>query len=191
VTGSAAAATPTGRAFTGRADGRLAARATIRHGFVKSTMRNVRFIGDFTSKLSGPPMPGDESLGVLESSTWHGRFSATRNRANGKITMKGLILATFDDPSAGRACLRLSYRNARKGKRKFNRRRGASRIAILGGEGGARTLAGSATVRVTALAGGAMRLSGRVKARRGPERGFPAACAKLEKTFGLQPLPNR
>jgi hypothetical protein len=181
-----------GRAFTGHADGDLAGRAVIKHGFVKSTMKNVRFIGDFSATLTGPPQPGDDRLGLLESSRWHGQFNVVHNRATGKITITGMLLATFTDASAGRACLQIAYHNAkaRKRHRKANRNKGVSTIKVLGGEGGARTLAGTATVKVTAQTDGSMRLSGRVSAKTGPPRGFTPACTKLEQKFGLQPLPN-
>jgi hypothetical protein len=162
---------------------------------VISTIKNARFIGDFRSKLTGPPAPGDDRLGPLASSQWHGEFAAVRNRANGKIKFTGLILATFEDQSAGRTCLKLKYRNAKgKGKgrkrRKADRNRGASTIVVLGGEGGAVTLTGSATVKV-ALAGDgkSMLVGGRVKTARGPARRFTPACTKLEQKFGLQPVP--
>ena len=38
---------------SGRADGELAARATLKHGFVKSTIRNARFRGTFTARTAG------------------------------------------------------------------------------------------------------------------------------------------
>jgi hypothetical protein len=185
---STAAAAAAGRAFVGKADGQLASRVKLRHGFVKSMIGPARFIGQYTSRLTGPPVAGDDALGPFESAQWHGQFSATRNRANGKITAKGLVLATFTDPSAGRACLRLGYRNARKGKKGRNRKKGTSTLKVLGGEGGAQTLAGTATVRVTIAASGKLTVRGRVKARRGPARGFTPACTKLEKKFGLTPL---
>jgi hypothetical protein len=37
-------------------------------------------------------------------------------------------------------------------------------------------------------ASGALRMSGRLKSAQGRERGFPAACTRLEKQFGLTPL---
>jgi hypothetical protein len=183
-----------GRAFSGRADGELASRIVLKHGFVVSTIKKVRFIGEFKGKLTGPPAPGDDSLGPLANSTWHGEFSSARNRATGKIKMSGLILATYPDPSAGRSCLRLKYNNAktkRKDKRgrRADRNRGTSTIKILGGEGGAATLAGSATVKVRLASDKTMIVTGRVKATRGRARAFPLACTRLEKKFRLQPVP--
>ena len=182
-----------GRAFSGRADGDLASRIVIKHGFVLSTIKKARFIGEFKGQLTGPAAPGDDSLGPLENSTWHGEFSSVRNRATGKITMSGLILATYADPSAGRSCLRLAYTNAktkRKDKRgrRRDRNRGTSTIKILGGEGGAATLAGTATVKVRLASDKAMIVTGRVKAARGSARAFPATCTRLEQKFGLQPV---
>jgi hypothetical protein len=185
--GPARAAATKGRAFTGQAEGRLAARATIKHGFVKSTMRNARFIGTFSAKLSGAPVAGDDALGPLASAGWHGQLTATRNRATGKIVLTGMVLATFTEPAAGRACLRLSYKNKRA-QNKPLRKPGSSTLKVLGGEGGARTLAGSATVRVKGGTTDKLKLSGRVKASRGKPRGFTSACTKLERKFGLQPL---
>jgi hypothetical protein len=177
-----------GRAFSGRADGQLASRIVLRHGFVKSTIRNARFIGEFSGRLLGAQTPGDAALGLLGKAQWHGNFSSTRNRATRKITTRGLILATFEDATAGRACMRVGYRNAGRTKRTRSRNKGSSSLAVLGGEGGARTLRGTATVRITIARSGAMRLRGRVKTSRGAERGLPRACRKLEKKFGLQPL---
>jgi len=179
--GSAAA---TGRPFRGRADGQLGSRMKVRHGFVKSKTSWARFFGAYRSTLTG-----DEALGPLAGAQWHGRFKAVRNRATGKFAIKGMVLATFDDATAGRACLRLSH----NGKRKQNRRPakpGLSKLTVLGGEGGARTLRGTARVRVRLARDNTLRLRGRVKARRGAARGLNPACTKLERKFGLQPLPN-
>jgi hypothetical protein len=177
--GRPAADASAGRAFTGRADGNLASRVRLSHGFVKSKTSWARFIGSYTSSLTGSP---------LASAQWHGRFKGVRNRATGKITVKGLVLATFTDTTAGRACLRLSH----GGKRKQNRRQapGRSKLTVLGGEGGARTLRGVANVRVRLKRNNSLRLRGRVKSRQGAARGFTPACRKLEKKFGLQPLPD-
>jgi hypothetical protein len=176
-----------GRAFKGRADGDLAGKMKIRHGPVKSKTNKVRFVGSYKSTFTGAAQPGDEALGPLASAQWHGRFRGIRNRKTGKISIKGLVLATFDDPAAGRACL--SLRN--KGTRKQNRRSkkpSRSKLTVLGGEGGARTLRGIATARVRLARDNTLRLRGRVKAGRGAARGLTPACAKLARKFGLQPL---
>jgi hypothetical protein len=180
----------TGRAFTGRADGELASRIVLKHGFVKSRIRNARFIGEFRGKLREGSAEGNPLLGPLARARWHGRFSSTRNRATRKITSSGLILATFNDEAGGRACIKLGYGNAGTSKRTRQRNRGTGNLAILGGEGGARTLRGTATVRLTIRRSGALRLKGRVRARRGAARGFTPACTKLERKFGLEPLPD-
>jgi hypothetical protein len=176
-----------GRAFKGRADGALAGKMKITHFPVKSKTNKVRFAGTYKSTLTGPAAPGDEALGPLASAQWHGRFRGIRNRRTGKITIKGLVLATFDDPAAGRACL--SLRNS--GRRKQNRhakKASRSKLTVLGGEGGARTLRGTAIARVRLASGHSLRLRGRVKTRQGAARGFTPACTKLERKFGLQPL---
>jgi hypothetical protein len=176
-----------GRAFRGTAEGSLIGKITLRHGFVKSRIRNARFIGTFSSKLTGDAVAGDDALGPLTSARWHGRFDGIRNRRTGRIKMNGLVLATFTDETAGRACLRLGY----GGKRAQNHRRGkpgTSNIVILGGEGGARTLRGTATARIRVVRGHKLSIRGSVKQRRGSPRGFPPVCRKLEKKFGLQPL---
>jgi hypothetical protein len=179
-----------GRSFKGTATGGLSGKLTIRHGFVKSKIRNARFVGTFKSALTGAPAAGDVALGPLQNAQWHARLNATRNRKTGKIKMNGLVLATFTDEAEGRVCLRLTY----GGKRRQNAPRGkpgAGRIAVLGGERGAQTLRGTASARVKLKSGDRIRLLGRVKTRRGSPRGFPRACSKLEKTFGLQPLASR
>jgi hypothetical protein len=179
----------TGRAFRGRADGDLAGRMKITHGPVKSRTNRVRFVGRYRSTLTGPPQPGDEALAPFASAQWHGRFRGVRNRRTGRIALTGLVLATFDDPTAGRACL--SLRNT--GTRKQNRRptkASRSNLTVLGGEGGARTLRGTAAVRVRLARDDTLRLRGRVKQRRGAARGLTPACAKLERRFGLTPLPD-
>lgn len=174
-----------GTTFTGVADGELAARATIRHGFVKTTIRNARFAGTFRAT----PATSDAELGALSDASWAGRLTAVRDRRNQKVRMKGLILATFADPSAGRACLRLTYRNVRKkGRRTANRKRGTGVVKVLGGEGGAQTLGGSARVKVRLTAAGGLRLSGVAMPRDVPARGLNAACTKLRAQVGLAPL---
>ena len=182
-----AGAAASGRAFVGRADGQLSGRIKIRHGFVKSKIGPARFVGTFSAQPTGPAQPGDESLGPFESAQWHARLRAVRNRRTGKIKGKGLVLATFDDPSAGRACLRLGHK-ARRKQNRYPRKGGRGRVTVLGGEGGARTLAGTATARVKINSDGSLVLSGHVSPSQGPERGFTAACTKLEQRFGLQPL---
>jgi hypothetical protein len=194
VPAASAAGRSPGRAFSGTADGQLAARMVLRDGLVKSTIKNARFTGQFTGRLRGAAQPGDDSLGLLESAQWHGKFSAVRDRRNGKVRMTGLVLSTFTDPSAGRACLRVTYKTRRNGRRNATtkgrraRNTGRSILTVLGGEGGSRTLAGSATARVKISATGALRMSGRLQSAQGRERGFPAACTRLEKQFGLTPL---
>src|SRR6185503_16262304 len=134
--GSAGAAA--GRPVRGRAEGQLASRMTIRDGFVKTKTSWARFIGTYKSNLTGSP---------LASAQWHGRFRSVRNRKTGRYTIKGLVLATFDDPEAGRACLKLSD----KGRRAQNRRPrkpSLATVTALGGENGAETLYGVATARV-------------------------------------------
>jgi hypothetical protein len=168
----------TGQAFRGRADGQLASRIVYRHGFVKSMTSWARFIGEFKSDLSDSP---------LASGQWHGRFKSVRNRATGRYAMKGLVLVTFDDAPEGRACLKLTNR----GKRAQNRRPkkpGLGNVTVVGGEGGAQTLYGTASARVRLARDNSLRLRGRVKQHRGAARGLTPACAKLERKFGLAPL---
>jgi hypothetical protein len=168
-----------GRSFTGRADGQLASRLQIKHGFVKSKTSWARFTGQYTSSLTGSP---------LASAQWHGRFKGVRNRATGKFAVKGMVLATFTDPAAGRACLRLSHKAVRKQNRRPKPGRGV--VTVLGGEGGARTLRGKAIVGVRLARDSSLRLRGKVKSRRGAARGFTPACTKLERKFKLAPLPD-
>ena len=175
-TAHAAAGTP----FTGTATGQLGSRVTLKHGFVKSTMTAARYFGSFKATSSNP------NLGPLSDAQWHGRLSGVRNRATGQIKLKGLILATFTDSTMGRACLKLSHRGKRKQNR-YPRRIGASKITVLGGEGGAETLGGTATARVR-ISGHKIRLKGRVRRRERPATGFTPACTKLERKFGLTPL---
>jgi hypothetical protein len=184
---TASASAAAGRAFTGRAEGSLTGRMVLKHDSVKSRIGNARFFGPFSAKLRGAPVAGDGQLGPLADAEWHGQFTVVRNRATGKVKMRGLLLATFTDATAGRACLRISSR----GKRRQNTRpskAGRARISVLGGEGDARTLAGTATARLKVAPDTGIRLRGTVKARRGAPRGFPPACAKLERKFGLAPL---
>src|SRR5688500_12598862 len=136
----------TGRAFRGRADGDLTSRMKITHFPVKSKTNRVRFVGRYRSTLTGPPQPGDEALAPLANAQWHGRFRGVRNRRTGKIAMTGLVLATFDDPTAGRACLSLRNSGTRKQNRRSTKASRAN-LTVLGGEGGARTLRGTAAVR--------------------------------------------
>jgi hypothetical protein len=186
------AAASAGRAFNGKASGKLASRIQLKHGFVKSTMGPGRFIGTFTGTLPGAAQPGDELLAPFTRSDWHAVFKAVLDRRNKKITMSGLILADYVNSTsgtavAGRACLRMGYKNARKGKR-FVRNRGRSTVTVLGGEGDAATLVGSAVVKVRQTTGDNFRMSGRAKVRRGASRGLNAACTKLERKFKLAPL---
>lgn len=176
-----------GRAFTGRAEGALASRLVLKHGFVESRIKNVLFAGSFRARLAGASALGAAGLGPLGDAAWHGRFSAVRNRATGRIKLKGLVLATFTDASAGRACLRLAHRGKRKQNRN-PRRGGTSKLTVLGGEGDARTLRGTASVRVRVGKGDLMKLRGRVRAKRGAARGMTPACSKLERRFGLTPV---
>jgi hypothetical protein len=169
-----------GKRFTGRADGQLASRILYRHGDVKTRTSWARFIGDYTSSLENSP---------LASAQWHSRIKGVRNRATGRFRIKGLVLSTFDDPTAGRACLRLGYRGRRAQNRR-PRRRGRGVFTMLGGEGGARTLRGTAVVRVKLTRANKMQFRGRVSTRRDTERGFTPACTRLERKFGLTPLPD-
>jgi hypothetical protein len=173
-----AEAAATGRAFRGRADGDLAGKMRIRHGAVRSKTNRVRFVGSYKSNLGDSP---------LASAQWHGRFRGVRNRRTGKITIKGLVLATFTDASAGRACLSLGNRGTRKQNRRPTRA-SRSRVRVLGGEGDARTLTGTATARVRLARDNSLRLRGRVIAGRGAARGFTPACTRLERKFGLEPV---
>jgi hypothetical protein len=167
-----------GRPFKGRADGELFS-YKLRHGFVKSKMR-ARFIGNYKSDLTGS---------ALASGDWHARFKAVRNRATGKTVITGLVLSTFDDATAGRACLKLSFNAVRKqNSRRLRRSRG--KVTALGGEGGARTLYGTARARVRLKRNGSVRLRGRMRSHQGEERGFTPACTRLERKFGLTPLPD-
>lgn len=174
------AAPSAGQRFRGRADGELASRMRVRHGNVKTRTSNARFIGNYTSTLESSP---------LASAQWHGRFRAVRNRATGRFRINGLVLATFDDPIAGRACLRQRYRG-RRAQNQRPRKAGRGVFTVLGGEGGARTLRGEARVRVRLTRADKMRFRGRVTSRQGGERGFTPACSRLERKFGLQPLPD-
>ena len=171
------ATTAAGRPFTGRADGDLFS-YKLRHGNVMSRLK-AKFIGDYKSDLTGSP---------LASGEWHARFKSVRNRATGKTVITGLVLSTFDDTTAGRACLKLSEEHVRKNnRRRLKRSRG--KVTVVGGEGGARTLYGTARARVR-LKGDGARLSGTVKSHQGVERGFTSACTRLERKFGLTPLPD-
>lgn len=172
--GTASAA---GRAFTGRADGEFFG-YKLRHGFVKSKL-TASLIGDYKSSLTGS---------ALASGKWHARFKTVRNRATGKTVITGLVLSTFTDTTAGRACLRLSHKAVRKNNtRRLRRSRG--KVSVVGGEGAARTLYGSANARVS-LAGDGVRLRGRMRSRQGPARGLNRACRKLRAKFGLAPLAD-
>ena len=172
------ATTAAGRPFTGRADGELFS-YRLKHGNVMSRLR-AKFIGDYKSDLTGSP---------LASGQWHARFKSVRNRATGKTVITGLVLSTFTDTTAGRACLKLSQEHVRKNnRRRLKRSRG--KVTVVGGEGGARTLYGRARARVRIRSNGSVRLSGRMRSHQGEERGFTPACTKLENKFGLQPLPD-
>lgn len=191
-TATATASAASGRAFTGQANGRLSSRVTLRHGFVKSRIGPARFIGTFTGRLPGAAQPGDELLTPFTNSQWYATLSAVLDRRNKKITMSGLILADYGNASTGqgRACLRLGYKNTRKGRR-YIRNRGRSTVKVLGGEGDAATLVGSAVVSVRQTTGDNFRMGGRAKVRRGGARGLNAACTKLERQFKLTPLSAR
>ena len=175
---TATADTAAGRAFTGRADGDLNG-YRVRHGFTRTKLR-AGFIGTYNSDLTGSP---------LQSADWHARFKMVRNRVTRKAVTTGLVLATFDDATAGRACLKLSHEAIvrRKGRRL---RRSRGKVTVVGGEGGARTLYGTARARVRLARNGSALLSGRVRSHQGEERGFTRACKRLERKFGLQPLPD-
>ena len=176
-----------GRQFKGRAKGQLASRLTLTHYAKLSKTNTFRYAGTFKSSPTGSPQAGDDALGPLQSAQWAASFKAQRNRVNGTIKLNGLILATFDDPAAGRACLKLRHR----GQRKQNRRPtkpGRSNVTVIGGEGGSRTLRGTAKVRVILKKSGVVRLRGTVNAKQGPARGLPKQCRKLRKQAGLQPL---
>jgi hypothetical protein len=175
-----------GRAFTGRADGELASRIQQKDGFVTTKFGPGRFIGDFNAQLTGAPDARDAALGPLAAARWYGRFTAIRNRATGKIKISGLLLADFKDATAGRACLRLKHR----GRRKQHRRNapGRSVMVVLGGEGAAETLYGTARVRVRLTRANKIGLRGRVKQRRGAARGLTPACTKLKRKFKLPPV---
>lgn len=173
-----------GTRFTGTAKGQLTGKLTIKHLPVKSKIRNARFFGTF----SATPKRNAAALGPLSSAQWHARLGGTRSRRSGKINVKGLVLATFDDPSAGRACLKVTHRGVRKQNRARLRKRSKSTVKVLGGEGGARTLYGTARVRVKLKKSGVLRMTGTVTQRRGSERGFTPACTKVEQKFGLQPV---
>jgi hypothetical protein len=179
-TGRASAA---GTPFTGTIRGQLTGKLTIKHFAVKSKIKSARFFGSFKAT----PKRNAAALGPLSNAQWHARLGGVRNRRTGRIRVKGLALATFDDAAAGRACLRLTYGAVRKQNRDRLKRRGKSTIEVVGGEGGARTLRGTATVRVK-LKGHAVRLTGTVKQHRSTARGFTPACTKLEKKFGLAPV---
>lgn len=177
------ATTSAGTKFTGRASGAIAARVVIKNGYPKTTIKNARLAGDYRAT----PAAAQQDLGPLASGTWHANFNIVRNRATGRYTIKGLILATFDDTSAGRSCLRLKA----AGKRAQNRwpkKPPRAKLTVLGGQGGARTLAGTARARVRLKRDLSVGLRGTVDAKRGAERGFPRPCRKLAKKFGLAPL---
>ena len=175
---SPSTATAAGRAFSGRADGRHDG-YKLRHGFVKTRM-TIAYIGDYRSDLAGSP---------LASGKWHARFKVVRNRATGKTVTTGLVLSTFTDTTAGRACLKLSHEAVRKnGSRRLRRSRG--KVTVVGGEGGARTLYGTGTARVRLARDGSARLSGRMRSRQGEERGLTRACRRLRARFRLAPLAD-
>jgi len=169
-----------GQRFTGRAEGQLASRMKLTDFAVKTKSSWARFIGSYTSTLEDSP---------LASADWHGKFKTVRNRRTGKFRIKRLVLATFTDATAGRACLRLGYRGKRA-QNKRPRKRGRGVFTMLGGEGGARTLYGKAIVRVKLTRANKLRFRGSVTQSQGAERGLTPACAKLEKKFGLQPLTD-
>ena len=172
------AATAAGQPFTGRADGELFG-YKLRHGNVKTRMR-AGYIGDYRSDLAGSP---------LASGKWHARFKVLRNRATGKTVITGLVLSTFSDTTAGRACLKLSQEHVRKNnRRRLKRSRG--KVTVVGGEGAARTLYGTARARVGMKRNGSARLRGRMRSHQGAERGFTRPCTRLERKFGLTPLPD-
>jgi hypothetical protein len=183
VDGGASPGTATasaGERFRGRADGQLASRMKVGHGFVTSKTSWARFTGSYTSNLSGSP---------LASAQWHGRFRSIRNRATGRFTIKGLVLATFTDAAAGRACLELTSKGVRKQNRR-PRRPARTAVTVVGGEGGARRLRGRATARVRLARDNSLRLRGTVRSRQGTARAFTPACARLARRFGLAPLPD-
>ena len=177
---SPGSATASAVRFTGVAEGQLASRMTLTDKAVRTVSSWARFIGTYTSSLEDSP---------LASAQWHGKFKTVRNRATGRFRIKGLVLSTFDDTTAGRACLRLRYRGRRAQNRR-PRKRGRGVFTMLGGEGGARTLYGKAIVRVRLTRAGKMRFRGRVTQSQGAERGFTPACSKLERKFGLSPVPD-
>ena len=167
-----------GQPFTGRADGDLFG-YKLRHGFVKTTLK-AGYIGNYKSDLTGSP---------FASAKWHAKFKAVRNRDTGKIATTGLVLATFTDTTAGRACLKLSYQGVRKqNRRRIRRSRGT--VTVVGGEGGATTLYGRARAGVRLRRDGSARLRGRMRSHQGAERGLTPACTRLERKFGLTPLPD-
>ena len=173
-----ATATPAaGRDFKGRADGELFG-YSLRHGLVKSKM-TAGYIGDYRSNLTGSPFGRGE---------WHANFKAVRNRATGKTVITGLVLSTYTDETLGRACLTLSFQAVRKNNtRRFRRPRG--KVTVVGGEGAARTLYGTATLRRLRIgADGVARLTGRMKSSQGAERRLTRPCRKLRTEFGLTPL---
>ena len=182
VDGGASPSTATsaaGRAFTGRFDGERNG-YSLRHGFVKTKL-TAGFFGDYRSNLTGSP---------LASGKWHAKFKVVRHRGTGKTVITGLALSTFTDTTAGRACLKLSFGAVRKNNtRRFRRSRG--KVTVVGAEGAARTLYGTATVRRVRIgADGSARFRGRVKSRQDAERGLTRACRKLRARFGLAPLAD-
>ena len=172
------ATTAAGRPFTGRADGELFG-YKLRHRNVMTRMR-AGYVGNYKSDLTGSP---------LASGKWHARFRVVRNRATGETVITGLVLSTFTDTTAGRACLKLSQEHVRKNnRRRLKRSRG--KVTVVGGEGDAKTLYGTANVRVRLARNGSARLSGRMRSHRGPERPFTRACTRLEQKHGLTPVPD-
>lgn len=163
--------------FSGRVSGRFATTTRITYGPRMSHIRNARIVGSFKASSSDP------SLGPLQEAEWHGRLSIARDRLTRKNRARGLVIATFTDPAAGRACLRLGYRNRGRDKR-----RGRGIVTVLGGEGGARTLAGSASTSVVVRDADTIALRGTVRPAQRAERGMTPACRKLERQFGLKPL---
>ena len=68
---------------------------------------------------------------------------------------------------------------------------GPRRLHDAGRRGRAlRRSTGTAIVRVKLTQANKMRFRGRVTQRQGAERGFTPACTKLERKFGLTPLPD-
>ena len=148
---------------------------------MKSRTSSARFIGDYTSSLTDSP---------LASAQWHGRFKGVRNRKTGKFKLQGAGARDLRRRDRRQGVPSPGLQGQAQRRTAARKKRGRGVFTMLGGEGGARTLRGTATVRVKLTRANKMRFRGTVTDRQGAERGFTPACSKLERKFGLTPLPD-